>query len=192
VASADELPRFQPETRAAWRAWLTEHGATEVGVWVITFKRSTGKASPTYDDLVEECLCFGWVDSKSKGLDDERTMLLVTPRKPGSGWSRPNKLRIEKLSAAGALRPAGLAVIDTAKTDGSWTLLDTVEALEPPPDLVAALAASPAAEAAWHTFSASAQKQLLLWLVTAKKPETRAARIAETVRQAADGKPARS
>ena len=192
MGAADELPRFQPATRAAWRAWLAEHGATDTGVWVVTFKRSTGKASPSYDDLVEECLCFGWVDSKSKGLDDERTMLLVTPRKPGGGWSRPNKLRVEKLSAAGALTPAGLAVIDAAKADGSWTLLDAVEALEPPPDLLAALAASPAAEVAWQTFSASARKQILLWLVTAKKPATRAARIAETVRQAAAGKPARS
>jgi uncharacterized protein YdeI (YjbR/CyaY-like superfamily) len=192
VAAADELPRFQPATRAAWRAWLAEHGATEVGVWIVTFKRSTGKASPSYDDLVEECLCFGWVDSKSKGLDDELTMLLVTPRKPGSGWSRPNKQRIEKLSAVGALVPAGLAVINAAKADGSWTLLDSVEALEPPPDLLAALAEIPAAEAVWHTFSASAQKQILLWLVTAKKPETRTTRIAEVVRQAASGKPARS
>jgi uncharacterized protein YdeI (YjbR/CyaY-like superfamily) len=188
----DQLPRFQPATRAAWRGWLAEHAATAAGVWVVTFKRSSGMAGPSYDDLVEECLCFGWVDSKSKGLDGERTMLLVTPRKPGGGWSRPNKLRIEKLSAAGALTPAGLTVIAAAKADGSWTLLDAVEAREAPPDLLVALAASPAAEAAWHAFSPSAQKQILLWLVTAKRPETRAARIAETVSQAAAGRPVRS
>ncbi len=183
--------RFEPASRADWRSWLAAHAAMSTGVWVVTLKQSTGRAALSYDDVVEEALCFGWVDSKSKGLDDERTMVLLTPRKPGSGWSRPNKLRVEKLAAAGAMTPAGLAVIEVAKADGSWSLLDSVEALEAPADLLAALAASAAAAAAWQTFTPGAQKRVLLWLVTAKRPETRASRIAETVRLAAEGTPAR-
>jgi len=188
----DQLARFQPHARADWRSWLAAHSGESTGVWVVTFKRSTGKPSPTYDDIVEEALCFGWVDSKSKSLDAERTTVLLTPRKPGGGWSRTNKLRVEKLVAAGAMMPAGLAVVEAAKRDGSWSLLDSVEALEAPADLLAALATSPAAAAAWEQFTPGAQKRILLWLVTARRAETRAARIAETVRLAADGKPAQS
>jgi uncharacterized protein YdeI (YjbR/CyaY-like superfamily) len=187
----DQLERFEPASRRDWRAWLTAHAGESAGVWVVTFKQSTGRPTLSYDDVVEEALCFGWVDSKSKGLDDQRTMMLLTPRKPGSGWSRPNKLRVEKLAAAGAMTPAGLAVIEAAKADGSWSLLDSVEALEAPADLLAALAASPAAAAAWQSFTPGAQKRVLLWLVTAKRPATRASRIAETVRLAAEGTPAR-
>jgi uncharacterized protein YdeI (YjbR/CyaY-like superfamily) len=188
----DQIERFEPASRGDWRSWLAAHAGESTGVWVITFKQSTGRPTLSYDDVVEEALCFGWVDSKSKALDDERTMLFLTPRKPGGGWSRPNKLRVERLEHAGAMTAAGLAVIDAAKADGSWTMLDSVEALEAPADLLAALAASPAAAAAWRQFTPGARKQILLWLVTAKRPETRASRIAETVRLAAEGKPARS
>jgi uncharacterized protein YdeI (YjbR/CyaY-like superfamily) len=192
LSGTDELPRFQPATRAEWRDWLAAHARAATGVWVVTFKQSARRPTLSYDDVVEEALCFGWIDSKSKGVDHELTMVLVTPRKPGSGWSRPNKLRVERLTEAGALAPAGLAVIEGAKADGSWSLLDGVEALEAPPDLLAALAATPAAAAAWESFTPGARKQVLLWLVTAKRAETRASRIAETVRLAADGKPARA
>jgi uncharacterized protein YdeI (YjbR/CyaY-like superfamily) len=188
----DQLERLEPASRADWRSWLAAHAAESTGVWVVMLKQSTGRAALSYDDVVEEALCFGWVDSKSKGLDDERTMLLLTPRKPGGGWSRPNKLRVERLEQAGAMTAAGLAVIEAAKADGSWTLLDSVDALEAPADLLAALAASPVAAAAWQRFTPGAQKRILLWLVAAKRPETRASRIAETVRLAAEGTPART
>ena len=188
----DQRERFEPASRAEWRSWLAAHAGDSTGVWVVTFKQSTGRPTLNYDDVVEEALCFGWVDSKSKALDAERTMVLITPRKPGGGWSRSNKVRVERLEQAGAMTAAGLAVIAAAKADGAWTLLDSVEALEAPADLLAALAARPAAEAAWQRFSPGARKQVLLWLVTAKRPETRASRIAETVRLAAEGTPART
>ena len=138
----------------------------------------------TYDEAVEEALCFGWVDSLGRRLDDERTMLLVTPRRAKSGWSRPNKERIARLEASGLLAPAGAAKIAAARADGSWELLDAVEALEVPPDLAAALAADAGAGAGFAAFAPSVRKPLLQWLVTARRPETRRRRIEEIVRGA--------
>ena len=103
-----------PLSRAEWRAWLARHHTRTRGVWVITFKKATGKPRVAYDELVEEALCFGWIDSKPNRLDDERTMLWMAPRTPGSGWSRPNKARVAKMIRAGGMRPAGLAKVEAA------------------------------------------------------------------------------
>lgn len=175
------------ETRAQWRAWLAAHAATSPGVWLVTWKRSSGRPVLAYEDLVEEALCFGWVDGQARAVDAERTSLLLTPRRRGSGWARTNKERVARLQAAGLMQPAGQAVVDAAVADGSWTLLDASEALEEPSELAAALDANPAARAAWNGFPPSARKQLLGWVTTAKRPETRARRIAETVARAARG-----
>jgi len=175
VAEAD--PRFHPETRAQWRAWLAEHHDDTLRVWVVTWKRATGRPAPSYDDLVEEALCFGWVDSTAGTVDDERAMLRFTPRKPGSGWARTNKVRIERLVAAGQMAEPGLAVLRRAQEDGSWTLYDDVEALVVPPDLAAALEALPPARANFDAFPPSARKQILGWVVTAKRAATREARV---------------
>ena len=128
-----------PATRQEWRAWLEQHHQQPKGVWLISYKKATGKPRVEYDEAVEEALCFGWVDSKANKLDEERTMLWVAPRRAGSGWSRPNKERVERLLAAGLMTLAGLVKIEAAKEDGSWYALDAVEALEVPPDLAAAL-----------------------------------------------------
>jgi uncharacterized protein YdeI (YjbR/CyaY-like superfamily) len=175
-----------PLSRAEWRQWLAEHHTRPQGVWLISYKKATGKPTVTYDEAVEEALCFGWIDSKGNKLDDERTMLWFAPRRPGTGWSRPNKERIERLIAAGLMMPAGLAKIERAKADGSWSALDAVEALEVPPDLAAALAANPAAEEHFTAFPRSAKRAILFWIQSAKRAETRANRIAETVRLAAE------
>jgi uncharacterized protein YdeI (YjbR/CyaY-like superfamily) len=135
--------------------------------------------------VVEEALCFGWVDSKGGSVDERRTMLLLTPRRRGSGWSRPNKERIARLEAAGSIAPAGRAVLDAARADGSWTALDAVENLEEPPELTAALDADPAARRNWDGFPRSAKRASLVWISTAKKPETRADRIRETAARTA-------
>jgi uncharacterized protein YdeI (YjbR/CyaY-like superfamily) len=184
----DRYERVHPLSRAEWRAWLVANHATAPGIWFVAYKQGTGKPRVTYDELVEEALCFGWVDSLGRRLDEERTMLLVTPRKAKSGWSRPNKERISRLEAQGLIAPAGAAKIAAAKADGSWDLLDTVEALEVPPDLAAALAADAGAAAGFAAFAPSVQKPLLLWLVTARRPETRRRRIEEIVRGAAAGR----
>jgi uncharacterized protein YdeI (YjbR/CyaY-like superfamily) len=169
-----------PLTRAEWRAWLEANHARADGVWLVSYKKATGKPAVTYDESVEEALCFGWVDSKGGKLDDERTMLYFAPRKGRSGWSRPNKGRVERMLAAGLMTPAGLAKIEAAKADGSWSLLDEVEDLVIPPDLGAALDGYPAARANFEAFPRSARRGILEWIVQAKTPATRAKRVAET------------
>lgn len=181
-----ELPEqaTEPHSRAEWRAWLAEHHTQSTGVWLVSYKKYTGKPTVTYAEAVEEALCFGWIDSKPRKLDDERSMLWFAPRKPRSGWSRVNKERIERLTAAGLMMPAGQARIDAAVQDGSWGLLDAVEALEVPADLAEALAAYPDAAANFAAFPRSARRGILEWIVQAKTPATRAKRIAETARLA--------
>ena len=179
---------FQPDSRAAWRAWLERHHTQTDGVWVITFKKATGKFRLEYDEMVEEALCYGWVDSKPGKLDDERTMLYFAPRKPGSNWSKPNKERVAKLLEAGLMRPPGLAKVEAAKRDGTWTALDGVEALEVPADLERALKALPNAFEHFVAFPRSAKRGILEWILNAKKPETRAKRVEETATLAAENK----
>jgi uncharacterized protein YdeI (YjbR/CyaY-like superfamily) len=181
---ADDRPRLEIRSRAEWRAWLAEHHESSTGVWLITFKKHRGPYV-SYDDVVEEALAFGWVDSKGLGVDENRSSLLMTPRKPKSGWSRPNKQRIEKLTAAGLMAPAGLAAVALAKETGTWTALDDIENLVEPPDLTAALDANPDARRHWDAFPPSAKKVLLGWITTAKRPATREKRVAETVAKAA-------
>ncbi len=177
-----EYPRVHPKTAAQWRAWLREHHASAKGVWLVSYKPATGKPSVAYEDAVLEALCHGWIDGQLRPIDEERSTLLFTPRKPGSGWARSNKARVERLIREKRMRPAGLAKIEAAKKDGSWTLLDSVEALEIPADLKKALGA--AGLRRFNALSASARKQHLYSLVSAKRPETRAKRIADVVRSA--------
>jgi len=186
--SPDGRRMTHPTTRAQWRAWLAAHHGEAAGVWLVSWKKATGKPSVAYAESVEEALCVGWVDSKPSSLDAERGMLWFSPRKPRSGWSRPNKERVERLLAAGLVTPAGLAVIEAAKADGSWTKLDAVEDLVEPDDLAAALDADRAARASWDSFPRSAKRGILEWIAQAKRPETRSTRVAQTVVEAHDGR----
>jgi uncharacterized protein YdeI (YjbR/CyaY-like superfamily) len=172
------------ETRAQWRAWLQRHHGRAEGVWLVTWKKAAHRPAPGYDAAVEEALCFGWVDSRPRALDEGRTMLWFAPRKPGSAWARPNKLRVERLIAAGLMTPAGLAKIEAAKLDGSWSRLDEVEDGIVPDDLAAALAAWPEARAHWDAFPRSARRGILEWIVQAKTAPTRDKRVQETARLA--------
>ncbi len=176
--------RVQPDSVAGWRAWLAAHHTRPTGVWLVTWRAGSGGPRITYDESVEQALCFGGVDSKGRALDAARTMLWFAPRKARSGWSRPNKQRVERLLAEGLMTPAGLAVIEAAKADGSWTLLDAVEDLVVPDDLAAALDAHPPARAHWEAFPRSARRGILEWIVQARRPETRARRVAETAEKA--------
>jgi uncharacterized protein YdeI (YjbR/CyaY-like superfamily) len=177
-----ELPEnaFHPLSRAAWRDWLEQHHERAAGVWLVSYKQGTGKPYVSYDEAVEEALCFGWVDSKPGKLDDERAMRYFAPRKARSGWSRLNKARVERLQAAGLMAPAGLARVEAARRDGSWNALDEVEELVVPADLGAALDAYPAARGHFAAFPRSVQRSILEWIGAAKTPATRAKRIAET------------
>lgn len=175
-----------PHSPEDWRAWLAAHHTRGEGVWLIRYKKATGKPSLSYDEAVEEALCFGWVDSLPRALDAARSMLYFAPRKPGSGWSRKNKERIARLTAAGRMQPAGRAKVDAAKADGSWSALDAIENLEVPDDLQAALAAHPPAAEHFGAFPRSVKRGILEWIASAKREATRAKRVEETARLAAE------
>jgi uncharacterized protein YdeI (YjbR/CyaY-like superfamily) len=176
---------IQPRDAAAWRRWLETHHASGKGIWLVTFKKDSGRTRIDYETAVEEALCFGWIDSKPRALDAERSMLWFAPRKPKSGWSAPNKRRVEKLIAEGRMHAAGLAKVESAKHSGTWSALDAVEALEIPADLAKALSAAKPAAANFDAFPRSVKRGILEWIANAKKPETRAKRIEETATLAA-------
>lgn len=177
----DTLEELYVPDRAAWRAWLAENHATSPGIWFVFYKKHTGQPTVAYPDLVKEALCFGWIDSKIKTLDADRYRQIVTPRKPKSAWSKINKGYVEELLAEGLLSPAGLAKIEAAQNDGSWTALDAVEAGIIPADLQAALTEFPPAQRGFDALSASHRKRLLFWMDAAKRPETRRIRIEQTL-----------
>ena len=170
-----DAPLVEFQDRAAWRAWLEANHASSTGAWLVMNRREA-RAS-LYEAAVEEALCFGWIDSTAGRVDDERGKLYFAPRKPGSGWAATNKARIERLLADGRMAPGGLAAIERAKANGSWTILDSVERLEVPMDLAAALDARPPAATNFVAWPPSVRKQALTSLAYARRPETRLARI---------------
>lgn len=180
-----EFPKVQVESRVELRQWLADNHATAETVWLVTFKKQVPEKYVPYDDVVEEVICFGWIDSLPRKLDEERTMLMLSPRRKGSPWSRVNKNRVEKLLAAGLIMPAGQAKIDQAKADGTWTIYDEVEDLIIPDDLAATFAQNEIAKTNFDNFSPSSRKGILWWIKSAKRAPTRAKRIAETVDLAA-------
>ena len=191
MSALDDAPLVHVEDRATWRAWLEANHATARGAWMVTWRARSGRAGLEYEAAVEEALCFGWVDSTGGRVDDERGKLYFAPRKPRSMWAATNKARVERLIAQGLMAPAGLAAIERAKANGSWETLDSVERLEVPDDLTAALAAHPPADANFAAFPPSARKMMLWWVVSARRPETRATRIAHVAEAAARNERAR-
>ena len=183
-----DLPIFHPEDAAAWRAWLEHHHRTARGVWVASWRKATGRPPVPYERLVEEALCYGWIDSTANTLDDERSLQLMTPRKPKSGWTRLNRTRVAALEADGRMTEAGREAVVVAQANGWWTLYDAVEDLIEPDELAEALDAAPSARVAWDAFPPSARKQMLWWVITAAKPETRTSRITKIVHEAAQGR----
>jgi len=182
------LAIYHPTDLAAWRAWLEAHHDATRGVWIASWRKASGRDPVPYADLVEEAICFGWIDSTVNILDDDRALQLMTPRKPKSGWTRLNRRRVAAMEAQGRMTAAGRRAVEVAKGNGWWTIYDAVEDLLEPDDLAAALAASPRARTAWNAFPPSARKQMLWWVVSAGKPETRASRIAQIVSQAELGR----
>jgi uncharacterized protein YdeI (YjbR/CyaY-like superfamily) len=178
--AAEDLERIEVKSRAALRKWLSANHTQKKSVWCVTWKKRPGAPHIPYADIVEEALCFGWIDSLPRALDGARSMLLLSPRKASSNWSNLNKRRAEEMIAAGAMTPAGLTLIAAAKTNGKWTFLDDVDALTEPPDLKVALKAVSSAATNWQGFPPSARRGILEWIKNAKTPETRQRRIAET------------
>ena len=183
-----EYERIHPQTRAEWREWLKAHHDRSPGAWVIHWRTATGRRRLSYEELVEEALCFGWIDSRLRRLDDDRSMIAMTPRRPASVWSRSNKDRVERLIGEGRMAEAGLRAVEVAKNNGSWQALEDVDAMVMPDDLVAALATDTRARHHFDGFPPSRRMMILYWIKSAKRPETRARRIAETVRLAADNR----
>lgn len=187
-AHSEELLLLEPANRAELRDWLEANHAASAGVRLAIGKKGTTVTALTYDDAVEEGLCFGWIDSVTHRLDADRFIVRFTPRRPGGTWASSNKLRIERLTAQGLMRPAGLAAIEAAKADGSWDAFGDVEELRVPDDLAAALAKHPDAQRFWDALPPGQRKLALYWIGSAKRPETRAKRIAESVTAAAEGR----
>ena len=184
----DQLEAMYASDRATWREWLEKNHRTAPGIWLIYYKVKSGKPSVRYKEAVKEALCFGWIDSKVKSLDEERYMQIFTPRKPKSVWSKLNKQYIEELIEQGLMTEAGFKKIDAAKQDGSWTTLDEIEALTIPMDLKQALEANEAANRNFEAFSNSLKKNILFWIDSAKRPETRLKRIEQTISSAAQNR----
>jgi uncharacterized protein YdeI (YjbR/CyaY-like superfamily) len=180
----DGRPLVGPFDRAGWRAWLIANHATSDGVHLVSWRRGSGRTSVPYEEAVEEALCVGWIDSVGRRIDDERAIQRFSPRRAGSAWARSNKDRVARLTEAGLMLPAGLAAVESAKRDGTWTMLDDVERLTVPADLDAALAAMPPARPNWDAFPPSVRRMLLAWLVEARRPETRARRVTEIAEKA--------
>lgn len=185
MAKLDDLERVEVASRAEWRAWLTKNHSQADAIWLVIWKKPDPRHIP-WPDVVEEALCFGWIDSLPRKLNDKRSMLLLAPRKPKSAWSAINKAKAAKLIAAKLMTPAGLKVIELAIASGTWDKLNDVEALAIPLDLAQAFSNNKAAAENFNAFPRSVKRGILEWILQAKRPETRTARIAETVAKAAD------
>lgn len=184
----DGLERVEVTTRTQWRAWLKKHHRRTEGIWLVRWKVATPAKHVSYAEVVDEALCFGWIDSLPRKLDAERTMRYLSPRKPRSVWSKLNKANIVRLEAEGRMTAAGRAKVDAAKADGSWNTLDAAEAVEIPADLARALDRRARSRIFFDSLSPSARKMLLTWIGSARTAETRKERIKATVDEAAQGR----
>ena len=180
-----DAPKLTLDTVEAWREWLRDNHETSPGVWLVFWRRGSGREPLDYDECVREALCWGWIDGHTRVIDSDRRGMWFTRRGRNSGWSASNKARVADLAAAGRIQPAGQAVIDDAQARGLWTLFDDAEALIESPELAAALDADPVARAKWDAFPPSARKLGLSQLALAKRPETKTKRIATIVERAA-------
>lgn len=178
---------FYPTSLNAWRDWLAKNHATRQSIRLVFYKKSSGKPTLTWSEAVDVALCYGWIDSKKVAIDQEQSHQFFSKRKTKSTWSKINKDKANKLIDAGLMTQAGLDVIDVAKKNGSWTLLDEVEQLIIPEDLEKALKVHQGAQDYFLSLSKSVRKMMLQWLVLAKRPETRQRRIQEIAELAAQG-----
>jgi uncharacterized protein YdeI (YjbR/CyaY-like superfamily) len=175
--------------REAWRRWLAANHDQASEIWLTYYKKGTGKRSVTYEEALDEALCYGWIDSTVKALDAERYMQRWTPRKPGSIWSARNKESLARLIAEGRMHKAGLAKVRAAKRDGSWTTIDAINRdQETPAELLDTLAAKPGARENFDALSASQKKLWGWWIQSAKRLETKKRRAEAAVEWILAGK----
>jgi len=174
-----EIETFCPASQGDWRAWLAENHGSKQSVWLVYHKIKSGVPSISWSQAVDEALCFGWIDSTARSIDDKTFMQFFCRRKPNSVWSKINKAKVERLIKEGLMETAGFDSIEKAKQNGSWIILDKVEELKIPKDLTAAFKVHRGSRPFFLSLSKSVQKRILQWLVLAKKPETRQKRINE-------------
>jgi uncharacterized protein YdeI (YjbR/CyaY-like superfamily) len=176
----DGIKTFYAKSRKHWRKWLEKNHQSERSVWLIIYRKETKVPSIYYPEAVDEALCFGWIDSKGNKRDDKSYYQFFAKRNPKSNWSKINKEKVEKLTKAGLMAPAGIAMIEIAKQNGCWTALDEVENLTIPADLQKAFNKSKKAFKYWTGFSNSSKKGILDWIRSARTEQTRQKRISET------------
>ena len=186
--TSSELKAYYPKDRRAWRSWLEKNHAKSPGIWLIYYKKTSGRPRLEYSDAVEEALCFGWIDSTVRPIDEKKYMQRFTPRKPKSGWSGLNKRRVEKMIAQNLMTKAGFEKIEEAKKNGAWQHLDHIEALTLPEDFDKALSKNRKAKINFENFPQFTKKQFLYRINSAKRPETRKERIKLLVKMAAANK----
>ena len=184
----DEGERVAAEDAAAWRTWLEANHQTSRGAWLLRGRGAASDRYVVYESAILHALCFGWIDGPTRTFDDETGGLWFAPRRPASGWAATNKARVLLLEERGWMTDAGRRVIEAAKASGAWTILDNAEAGVEPEDLAVALEAVPAARANWDAFPRSARKLGITNVDSARRPETRATRIAKIVADAAEGR----
>lgn len=187
-----DTPVFYPETMAAWRKWLEKNHLSEQAVWLVFHAKKSGRKTITWSEAVDVALCYGWIDSKKVKVDEHTAHQFFSKRKAKSTWSKINKEKVDRLIDAGLMKPAGYAIIEIAKQNGSWTILDDIEALIIPDDLEAALKQHTSAKDYFMGLSKSIKKMMLYWVKTARQTETREKRINEIATLAAEQKKPKS
>ncbi len=180
-----EVKEFHPRNLKEWRAWLKANHRSAKNVWLVLHKKSSPGPGIDYAAAVEEALCFGWIDSKPQKKDSDTYLLYFAERKGGSIWSKLNKQRIARLIKDGRMTAAGMKKIEAAKADGTWSILDPVDSLEMPDSLGKAFAKNKKALKHFEAFPSGIKKQLLYWVLSAKRDDTRSVRIKEIVAKAA-------
>ena len=187
----EDAPRIHPRDVQEWWTWLGAHHDDPVpGVWLVAWRPAGGREAIDYEDLVDAALAHGWIDGTRRTVDDERTEMWLTRRRPGSQWTRLSKQRVARVEASGRMTDAGREVVERAKADGTWSLLDEAEQGIVPPDLAAAFDELPGSRERFDAFTPGVRRSILGWIVQAKRPQTRAARVREAAEQAVRGVPA--
>lgn len=188
---ANGIPKtntYYAKDRKAWRKWLEKNHTSSTGVWLIYYKKGSGKTRVDYSDAVEEALCFGWIDSTLNPIDEDSYMQLFTPRKPKSGWSKLNKERVEKLVEQGLMTTAGLEKVDMAKENGTWNKIDHIESFAVPALLEKAFAKNKKAKSYFETLSNTNKKYILYYINNVKNEEAKQKRVTEIIAAANENK----
>ena len=186
MIETDRFEKVEVTGAAELRDWLSANHARQESIWLVTFKKHEPSKYVSVDDILDEVLCFGWIDGLRRKLDADRTMQLLSPRRH-QVWAKTYKDRAFRLIAEGRMQPPGLAAIEASKRDGLWDLMADVDALVIPPDLAAALDDRPPAGEHFRASAPSYRRNVLRWIMAAKTPDTRAKRLAKTVSHAATG-----